>query len=140
MRLLEARRLVDKWQQRLRLKDWDIKVRFAGKNENEDYWGLVHPHAHTKSAEIVLAPLNRYAHEDRVQAAREFEVTIVHELNHLHHAPFQTKERSALEIVEENIVDTYARLLVAMEYGDESILGRKLSRNAALNKKGTQDA
>lgn len=130
MTLTQLKTLVAKWQERLRLEDWNIKVRWATPEEVAagDWNGVCWPYVTTKEAEIaIINPISALSDE-----GRDTEYLVVHELLHLHHAPFQTKEGSMGELAEENIVHSIAILLLALDRNDETILGRKLSRRASL--------
>lgn len=118
----ELRRLTRKWQERLRLLDWDIKVRFATKDEAEDIWGIAYPANTTKEAVIHIANPRWFKDlgPDCYQA--DAEVTVVHELLHLHFAPLNHRTGSFKEMVEENIVSHLAQLLVALDRRDELVL------------------
>jgi hypothetical protein len=129
-KLAELKRLVDVWQQRLALRDWNITIRWAKDDEDEGYYAEVSPHNHTKEAEIVFARPG--THQGTVM---DPEVLVVHELLHLHFAPFKTPIGSALEDVEENIVNLCARMMVALDRRDEKLIGRKLSKRASIKPK-----
>jgi len=133
MKLTELKRMVTIWAERLQVQDWTLKVRFARPDEVESGWGFCYPNAHTREAEIVIVNPADYAEEDRKDATKDVEVFAVHELSHLHFAPFATQEGSALETLEETIISTISRLLVAIDRKDEAVLGRRLSKRAALN-------
>ena len=134
MTLAKANSLVIKWAERLRLLDWTITVRFAEPDENENCYGTVTPQPHAKTAEIVLSPLEWYSDQELQDLNCDVEVTIVHEMLHLHFVMFQTKEKSALEIVEENIISITSALLVALDRKDNKITGRRLSKLASLER------
>ena len=122
MTTAQLRTLVTKWQIRLRLQDWNVKVRFAKKGENVDYWGMIIPVATTKEAVIVIH--NPKHVEDRGDDCYEAdtEVTVVHELMHMHFAELDFASGSRQEVIEEVIVSHVAQLLVALDRADEYIM------------------
>lgn len=135
----ELTRLTMKWAERLRLQDWDIKVRFAKKGEGEDYWGVCIPSATTKEAVIIMQNPSRHKKApDPDYYNADTEVTLVHELMHLHFAPFGFPTTSLKGQQEEVIVSHVAQLLVALDRGDETILNpnapRYLSRVARFER------
>ncbi len=135
MTLKQLRSLGLKWQERLRLLDWDVKYRFAKKGECDEAWGLTERDWHSKTATIIMvSPDNPYWGTD--DHPRDFETILVHELLHIHMAPFAFEVGSPSHTTEENIVNQVSRLLVALERQDESVCngGRPLSRRAAIRK------
>lgn len=133
MTLTEARRLLRKWQERLRLEDWDLTLRWARKDEEEACWGLMIPDTHAKAATIVLVRPSHPAWGTG-DHPRDPEATIVHELMHLPMTAFKTRAGSLEEVAEENIVNQVSRLLIALDRRDESFIngGRPLSKVAAI--------
>lgn len=131
MTLAKARRIARKWQERMRLVDWDVKVQWADKKDEADHWGYVSKDLHAKTATIYIChPRNK----DWQNADRDIETIIVHELGHLYCAPFDFKLASKNHVAEEVFVNHVARLLVALDRRDESIMngGHPLSRIAAI--------
>jgi hypothetical protein len=118
----ELKRLCCKWQARLRLSDWDVWVRFAKRDEHEDTWGIIFPQNTTKEA-VVIIQNPRYIKNlgpDAYQA--DVEVTLVHELLHMHFAPLNHTSGSHKEVIEEVIVSHMAQLLVALDRRDETLI------------------
>jgi hypothetical protein len=68
--------LLRDWQKRLRLEDWDIKVKYA---EIEGY-GRCRPQAHHKVAQIEI---KSSPPKDNCGTCEDIEVTLVHELLHV---------------------------------------------------------
>lgn len=134
MKIAELRRLTRKWQERMRLMDWDIRVRFARKDEEAEHWGFVEKHVHEKTATLVLTNPDSPSWKE-YENPRDPEEVIVHELGHLHFASFEHEYPSHQANLEENIVNVYARLLVALDRNDEGIMngGRPLSKTARIN-------
>ena len=133
MKLSDLKRLTAIWQERLKLLDWDVAVRWATKDEvktGED-WAWAEFHAHEKRGEIVLTHPDLWT-DDVDRKSRDLEVYVVHELSHLHFSPFNTEEGSAEETIEENIVNLYSRLLIAIDRRNDEITGRKFSKRASL--------
>jgi len=120
----ELRRLTRKWQERLRLNDWDIKARFATKDEAKATWGLCTPTPNTKTAQIHIANPRWFKESDKEIEGYLWdpEVTIVHELLHIHFAALNHAKGSHKEVIEEQIVSCIAQLLVALDRRDELVL------------------
>src|ERR1700748_2446066 len=132
MTLKDLKRLKDKWAARLRLNDWDIVIRWADFTNEEDAESAKTCHAwaitlsHSRSAEIVVVHPDNNAHTEIVpRREHDIEVIIVHELLHLPFSPLGTVEGTSEEVIEENLVDVMARLLVALDRGEERLVGRK---------------
>lgn len=137
MTLTDLKRLIAIWQERLNLLDWTIRARWCTPEEAEEDYGFCKAQAETKEAEIALTHPKYYSEEDKARKVVDPEVFIVHELAHIPMAVFKTEEGSAEEIAEENIVNLFSRLLVALDRRDDSITGRKLSRRASLKPRTT---
>lgn len=141
MKLADLKRLTKIWQERLKLLDWDVKVRWLTKEEitTDPRWGWAEFKAFEKNGVIALANPADYDLLKDVEShqaqTRDVEVFIIHELSHLHFAPFATGEGTAEEIAEENIVNLYSRLLIAIDRRNDEITGRKFSKRASLNLK-----
>ena len=133
MTLRQLRSLGEKWIERLRLQDWNITFRFATKEESKEAWGLAFRDHHDKAATIVIVNPSDPAWSSG-DHHRDPEVILLHELIHVHFAPFAFRIGSPQHTTEENIVNQVARLLVALERGDEGIIngGRPLSKRARI--------
>lgn len=122
-------KFLKKWQPRLRLEDWNITIRWATAKElsDADWDAKCTPDIPYKSAKILVADW-----EHPKEKAQDFEVLVVHELLHLPLTAFETAEGSLQEVAEENHVHILSTLLVALDRGDASPLGRKLPRIASI--------
>lgn len=116
--------------------DWDLFVRFAKKDEHEDTWGICFPQNTTKEAVIIMQN-PRWIKDlgpDSYQA--DAEVTLTHELLHLHFSPLNHASGSHKEMIEEQIVSCLAQLLVALDRRDEALINpqnpRPLSKTARI--------
>jgi hypothetical protein len=111
--------LCAKWQQRLRLQDWEIKIEISraaampeGKNGTVagciDYWSA------KKFARIqILDPLDYPNNLHRVRdQTQDGELDLVHELLHLWWIPFVVKEGSHQEIAMEQCIHALSTALV----------------------------
>jgi hypothetical protein len=104
------------WQRRLRLQDWDVTTRIARFDEIEGV-GVTSVSSRYRHAEIKI--LSETDVDRRVAAwpgrchAVDWEVTLVHELLHLHfHDVGEPKDGTAEEIALERAVDAIAIALV----------------------------
>lgn len=101
------------WQRRLRLQDWTVRATWAR------YWelnGVAHVAYVTeaKTAHIkVIVPEDYRSDEDLWPYVPE--QSLVHELLHLHFAPFDTERGSPLHIAEEQAVAAMAEALVTLK-------------------------
>jgi hypothetical protein len=101
------------WQKALRLLDWRIAIEYVPDLQSRDgtpCYGLCFPFADNKTAQILVrdpsTPL-----DDRPDTASRIEETIIHELLHLHFAPFGGR-RPAEIAVEEQAVWAIAEALI----------------------------
>jgi hypothetical protein len=102
--------------------DWNLRIRFARRDEHEDVWGLCIHQATKKEAIILIANPRWTTDVDPDTYIADTETTIVHELAHLHFAPLDHINNSIKGRVEEVIVSTFAQLLVALDRRDESLI------------------
>lgn len=116
----ELNRLCRKWQKRLRLEDWRIKVyRAAGLTQ----WGKISPDRAAKTAIIYIrdqdkTPLGTFDEDSGIDGefAQDEETVLVHELMHLHTWPFdKTEEGTEGAIAVEVCVNLVAEALVALD-------------------------
>ena len=106
------------WQRKLRLQDWNISVHLVRLNEmpDQDAIGAIFPHIERKDARMfLLSPMDvpllaaGFLNDEEVN----YSLTIVHELLHLHMAPF-TKALDTAGIEQEEIaVNAISRCIVA---------------------------
>lgn len=116
------------WQKALRLLDWRIAVEYVADLRSRDgtpCYGLCFPFADNKTARILVrdpsTPL-----DDRRNPASLIEETIIHELLHLHFAPFGGR-RPAEIAVEEQAVWAIAEALIQRKgTGQELFLARAM--------------
>lgn len=107
------------WQDILSLRDWQIEVRISRQWNMDDHLTLAQctPFLGRKDAIIkVLDPRDLDGLRDRFlnSEERDYDVSIVHELLHLHFAPFQTEDGSHLDLAEEQAVNAISRGLVRL--------------------------
>lgn len=106
------------WQRKLRLQDWNISVHLVRLNEmpDQDAIGAIFPHIERKDARMfLLSPIDvpllaaGFLNDEEIN----YSLTIVHELLHLHMAPF-TKNADAASIESEEIaVNAISRCIIA---------------------------
>lgn len=109
----DLKRLLARWQRRLRLQDWDLDIQFArpGELDTEDASAEVHWQLKKRMATIKICapecfPRNRSRGQD-------IEYSIVHELLHLTMIGFANhKEGSVEDTLQEQCIDQIARALV----------------------------
>lgn len=107
-----------RWQQKLRLQDWNVKVRLCRLNEmpEQDCLASITPTLERKDALMkVLTPMDVQLIDGYLQNDEgiNYGLTLVHELLHLHLWPF-TQNQTATELVaEEQAVNALSRCIVA---------------------------
>lgn len=103
-----------KWQPILRLADWEIKAKFASKDHlEEDEGECVHTLTRKAAVVRVLRPKD-FAGEPVWTYDGEY--LLVHELIHLHFAPFQEEVRGTpRDVAQEQAIDAMARAFVELD-------------------------
>lgn len=114
----EAQDACKEWQKILRLQDWAVKVfiKRARDMSLEGGQGEVHWGLQSKSASILL--LDPLDYPPGLRQEQDMEKTLVHELLHLHSAPFDNFEYESLENTAlEQAIDLTAEALVELKRG-----------------------
>ena len=108
--------LVAHYQQALRLLDWRLVVEYApdlAARDGSPVWGLCYPTPDAKVARILIRdPLTPPDGATPEQACAQVVETVVHELVHLHFAPFALTNPTAV-VAEEQAVWALSEALVA---------------------------
>jgi hypothetical protein len=113
----EARECSAYWQRQLRLSDWKVKITIvrrhvlpAGRVADCTY------HLASKSADIrILDQVDHHPNADFDD--RDHEVCLVHELLHLHVAPFEPKPETLKAKMSEVAIESTAQALVLINRG-----------------------
>lgn len=113
----EAREAMTFWQQQLRLQDWEIDLQFRRADEMPTVgsqgackWTLAR-----RNAIIYLLDPVDYPRSIPARFAQDHEVTLVHELLHLHACPFDRfEEGSPDETALEQMIVATSQALVAL--------------------------
>ncbi|MCO7127806.1 hypothetical protein NIE88_18835 [Sporolactobacillus shoreicorticis] len=102
-----------KWKKRLRLQDWEVAISIirARDMDLDDCQGECHWNIQSKLAWIhILDPVD---YEPNKSFPQDMEKTLVHELLHLHFAPFTSDDESEMiDTAHEQAIDLIARALV----------------------------
>lgn len=107
----QVKRWITKWQRTLKLQDWDIVVTIEPR---EDLDGADGDCGHTLGRKHGIIRLARYRKSEVECTFYDPEQTLVHELLHLHFAPFESKRNGSPEdISQEQAIDTMAKVVVA---------------------------
>lgn len=101
------------WQKLLRLQDWDVipkivrreKMTLGGQGECQ--WGLERKEATIR----LIGPID---YPDDCSREQDQELTLVHELLHLHFAPFSA-DGGSKEVAQEQVIQCIAQALVSLE-------------------------
>lgn len=113
----ELQKLCREWQKRLRLQDWDVKVFVKRESQfiNENAAGECSWQLAKKLAVIrILDPID---YGSNLAWPQDQEATLVHELLHLHFAPFAAKDDTPEDTAQEQAIDLIARALVELKRG-----------------------
>jgi len=114
--------LLAHWQEKLRLRDWRIEIAYVPNLRSKDgtlCYGLCRPFADNKQAQIAIRDPSTPLHESR-NPTRVVEGTIVHELLHLHFAPFGGR-RPAEIVAEEQAVWAITEALMGIDAADDEL-------------------
>lgn len=116
MDINELRKLCQEWQSRLRLNDWEIKLFISRERDmirpglqGENTWEI-------KNKSAIIKILDPIDYPPDVLWEQDMEKTLVHELLHLHFAPFDKYEEDSMEgIAIEQAIDAIAKALVTLK-------------------------
>lgn len=97
------------WQAILKLQDWDIKLRLA-RYYDEPNLGSCSWTLPKKMATIRIQEYNDYDPANKWE--RDQEITLVHELLHLHFAPFDADDGNHLGLAQEQAIHAISVALV----------------------------
>lgn len=114
------------WQQKLRLQDWNVHVVLARLHEipGRDAIGYITPVPERKDAHMtLLSPVDIPQVSSGFLKGEElnYDLTIVHELIHLHLWPFASNLTEAELMCEEQAVNAISRCIIAA-YAHHSVL------------------
>lgn len=104
MKQAELKKLTQFWTGVLRLRDWDISVRLDP-HDGEDYVGMNAVNLQRKYCRIVL----------KDKPDEDLEHTLVHELIHIHFAPFFSTDEGLVNALQEQAIDGLATSLMALK-------------------------
>lgn len=122
--------LVAHYQRELRLLDWRLDVSYApdlADVKGRQVWGLCYPVPDNKSARIVIRdPSTPPKGATPEQAAAQVVETVVHELTHLHFAPFGNVTPAAIAAEEQAVWALAEALIRAKGTPDEAMYARAM--------------
>jgi len=123
--------LVAHYQDKLRLRDWRIEVTYERDLRSSDghiVWGLCYPNVDAKQARIVVRHPDTPPPGVTVEEARAAVVeTLVHELLHLHFAPFGNVGPTAVAAEEQAVWAIAEALVKARGTADEARLANAVA-------------
>ncbi len=108
----KAETLLHDWQLRLGLLDWDITVKVVSYNDIQG-WGCINWNLTEKAADMKLMHPDD-ASPDAIRPY-DIEATLVHELLHLHFAPFAADAETLEETFQEQAINALSRTLVKLQ-------------------------
>ena len=105
------------WQRRLRLSDWHVTVKLCRLREMGDKCvGSIRSFLESKDATMyLLSPIDLplICSDEYLEESSNYDLTIVHELLHLHFAPFQSDDdESPAGIAQEQAVNCISQALI----------------------------
>jgi len=122
--------LVAHYQRELRLLDWRLDVSYApdlADVKGRQVWGLCYPVPDNKSARIVIRdPSTPPKGATPEQAAAQVVETVVHELTHLHFAPFGNVTPAAIAAEEQAVWALAEALIRAKGTPEEAMYARAM--------------
>lgn len=114
----EAESSLQEWQRVLRLQDWDIKIRIVRAKEfvNGDGMGEVR-YKHQKQMAVInlLDPID---YDEIHLWEQDHEITMVHELLHIHFMGFEAEEGTEQDNAQERAIDVISKSLVSLRRND----------------------
>lgn len=121
----ELRLLMAYWQERLRLQHWDVKLKIARATDFSDTSARGENNWVQSTAESVIHILDPVDWPKNTPFEQDVEITLVHDLLHLHFSPFDnTAKESQGKIMLERAIDHIAKALVEVRRRTEKAVGR----------------
>jgi len=115
----DLNRLCRKWQRLLRLQDWDVKIRWAtGADDQTGDCATCKHWDQEKFALIRVTPPDQRTTSAEFHEETDVEADVVHELLHLHFAPFESPDDSPEATSQEQAINLIACALVALDRKD----------------------
>ena len=106
--------LLAEWQRRLRLRDWDVRIKCVRGydislpgTDGTCTWQLETKRAIVEILDPMDYPPSRFGYDQDVER------TLVHELLHLHFAPFAATDDRLADAAQEQAIDLIAAALVS---------------------------
>jgi len=109
------------WQRILKLQDWDVLVAVPSGEAMDEAEGQVTFDLGKKIADIKLVTPEGYPFD--AMRPYQMEETLVHELLHLHFAPFDAKTGTPKGVAQEQAINAIARALVNLKNANLSTQG-----------------
>lgn len=105
------------WQQRLRLQDWNVQVKLCRLNEisgGDALANITHYEERKDAVMRLLAPMDIPLVKEEFLGceASNYDLSIVHELLHLHLIPLSDYNNPAKRVAEEQAINAISRCLV----------------------------
>ena len=108
----EALKACVRWQKRLGLSDWDVKVKLDRASKMENRQGYVYFVIARKEAVVQLLVPEDYS--DGQERPQDHELTLVHELLHLHTVWWDNDSGSKTRSLEEQMIHLLAKAFIEM--------------------------
>lgn len=117
----ELTALCREWQERLRLQDWRVRVRYSKEFEIDGKQARVDAKLYFKAAVIYINPF--VENDDPDANYCPIELRVIHELVHLHWEPIwpKCKRDSIAWDMAEAAVDSLAWALYRAKYGEKAV-------------------
>ena len=129
--LADVTDMVARWQRRLELQDWYVEVRFGRARELEGDWhaGLCTYELSQRWAKLTLREPGDYPPNATVP--EDTERTVIHELLHLHFAPFHAKDGTPADVAQEQAINAISRAFVSLARGRDRYAPEQESEETA---------
>lgn len=109
-----AQQACREWQERLFLRDWDIKTQIVRRTQLVDGDGMGEVRYKHGKRMAIINLLDPVDYESEMLWPQDHEVTLVHELLHLHFVEFEAEEGTTQDNAQERAIDSISKALVGL--------------------------
>jgi hypothetical protein len=113
----QLQRLCAQWQKRLRVQDWDVRVRVKRRHQMELESKRAGCNYSLKLKEALIEIQSPLDYQPSVWP-NDMEQSLVHELLHLHFALFSADDETPEGVAQEQAIDLIASALVSLARGE----------------------
>ena len=113
--------LCREWQQVLRLQDWDVRCKFVRQREMTDSGCAGECRFQLEKKQAVIYVIDPIDWPPNCAWPQDVEKTLVHELLHLHMAPFQPSHDTLEHVMMEQAIESIATGLVRLRRANSEV-------------------